>query len=115
MTISVPGWSRVDYLLEYLVNSNISMIFLLFGIFVDDKMKKVGIKKDSLVNILNIPDISNTAKTGSVSKMVDRVKFWLIIKKFIKIIFYLFLRRLYNERVIHFLCLFLHVQNIILW
>ena len=93
MTISVPGWSRVDYLLEYLVNSNISMIFLLFGIFVDDKMKKGGIKKDSLVNILNIPDIANTAKTGPVSKMVDRVKFWLIIKKIHKNYFLSFFKK----------------------
>ena len=40
MTILVPSWSRADYLLEYWINSNIFLIFILFGIFVDNKMKK---------------------------------------------------------------------------
>ena len=40
MTILVPGWSRADALLEYLINSNIILIFIHFGIFVDNKMKK---------------------------------------------------------------------------
>ena len=41
MTILVPGWSQVDYLLEYSTNSNMFLIFLiLFGIFVDNKIKK---------------------------------------------------------------------------
>ena len=40
MTILVPGWSRADYLLEYSINSNILLIFILFGIFVDNKLKK---------------------------------------------------------------------------
>ena len=54
------------------------MIFILFGIIVDlKKSKKVGIKKDSVVKILNILDIVNTTKTGPVSIMV----FWLLIKK----------------------------------
>ena len=48
MTILVPGWSRADYLLEYSVNS-FFYDFILLRIIVDDKMKKVGIKKDSLV------------------------------------------------------------------
>ena len=46
------------------------MIFILFMIFVNDKMKK-GIKNDSLGKILNIHDIVNTAKTGPGSKMVE--------------------------------------------
>ena len=51
MTILVPGWSRADYLLEYSTNSNILSILILFGIFVNNKMKKkVGIKRVSLVN-----------------------------------------------------------------
>ena len=36
-------------------------IFILFGIFVDNKMKKVGIKKVFRVKILNILDIVNNA------------------------------------------------------
>ena len=41
MTILVPGWSQADYLLEYSINANIFfLIFILFGIFVDNKMKK---------------------------------------------------------------------------
>ena len=40
------------------------------------KSKKVGIKKDTLVNILNIIDIVNAAKTGPGSKMVDRVRYF---------------------------------------
>ena len=35
-----PGWSQVDYLLEYLTNYNIFLFFILFGIFVDNKIKK---------------------------------------------------------------------------
>ena len=40
MTILVPGWSQADYPLEYSINSNILLILILFGIFVDNKMKK---------------------------------------------------------------------------
>ena len=40
MTIFVPGWSRADYFLEYSTNSNLFFICILFGIFVDNKMKK---------------------------------------------------------------------------
>ena len=40
MTILVRGWSQVDYLLEYSTNSNIFLFFILFGIFVDNKIKK---------------------------------------------------------------------------
>ena len=41
MTILVPGWSQVDNLLEYSTNSNIFFLFfILFGIFVDNKIKK---------------------------------------------------------------------------
>ena len=47
MTILVLGWSRADYLLECSINSNIVLIFILFGIFVDNKMNKVVIKKVS--------------------------------------------------------------------
>ena len=70
MAILVSGWSQADYLLEYSINSN---IFILFGIFVDKKRKKVGFKKVSLVKMFNILDIVITAKTGPWSKMIDRV------------------------------------------
>ena len=40
MTVLVLGWSRAHYLLEYPINSNIFLILILFGIFVDDNMKK---------------------------------------------------------------------------
>ena len=77
MTILVPGWSRADYLLEYSINSNIIFfIFILFVIFVDNKMKKVGIKKVSLVIYFNILDIVITAKNGTGSKMIDRVRYF---------------------------------------
>ena len=56
------------------MNSNIYYDFYTLWDLVDDKMKKkAGIKKHSLVEILNIPDIAYTAKTGPGSKMVDRV------------------------------------------
>ena len=56
-------------------------IFILFGIFVDDKMiKKDGIKKVSLVKIISILDLVNTAKTGTGSKLVNGPVFWLLIK-----------------------------------
>ena len=71
MTILVPGWSRADYLLEYSVNSFFFMIFILLRIIVDDKMKKVGIKKDSLVKILNIYSTSSMPQ-----KLVPSLK-WL--------------------------------------
>ena len=45
MTILVRGWSQVDYLLEYSINSDIFFICIPFGIFVDNKMKKVGSKR----------------------------------------------------------------------
>ena len=51
------------------------LIFILFGIFVDNKLKRVGIKKVSLVKFWNILDIFNTAKTGPGSKMHDRVRY----------------------------------------
>ena len=51
-TILVPGWCRADYHLEYSIKSDIFFIFILFGIFVNNKTKKVGIKKVSLVKIL---------------------------------------------------------------
>ena len=51
-TILDPGRSRADYLLEYSINSDIFIICILFEIFVDNKLKKVGIKKVSLVKIL---------------------------------------------------------------
>ena len=40
------------------------------------KRKKVGIKKDSLVKILNIPDIVKITKNWSGSKMVYRVRYF---------------------------------------
>ena len=70
ITILVLGWSRADYLLEYSVNS-FFMIFILLRIIVDDKMKKVGIKKDSLVKILNIYSTSSMPQ-----KLVPSLK-WL--------------------------------------
>ena len=70
MTILVPGWSRADYLLEYSVNS-FFYDFILLRIIVDDKMKKVGIKKDSLVKILNIYSTSSMPQ-----KLVPSLK-WL--------------------------------------
>ena len=70
MTILVLGWSRADYLLEYSVNS-FFMIFILLRIIVDDKMKKVGTKKDSLVKILNIYSTSSMPQ-----KLVPSLK-WL--------------------------------------
>ena len=60
MTILVPGWSRADYLLEYLINS-IFFTFILFVIFLDDDMKKRDLKGFSSDFFLNILDIVNTA------------------------------------------------------
>ena len=45
MTIFVTGWSQADYLLEYSINSDIFFICILFGIFVDNKMKKLESKR----------------------------------------------------------------------
>ena len=46
-----------------------------FGFFVDERDKKNA----SLVKILSILDIVITAKTGTGSKLVDRVRyFWLL-------------------------------------
>ena len=41
------GWPRADYLLGYSIKSNIYifLFFMLFGIFVDDNMKKLGSKR----------------------------------------------------------------------
>ena len=61
MTILVPGWSQADYLLENSINSDIFFICILFGIFVDNKMKKSWKQKVSLVIFFNILDIINTA------------------------------------------------------
>ena len=67
------------------------MIFILLRIIVDDKMKKVGIKKGfSSENFEYILDIVNAAKTGPESKMVDRVRYFRYLSKgsrVIKIIF----------------------------
>ena len=61
------------------------MIFILLRIIVDDKMKKVGIKKDSLVKILNIYSTSSMPqKTGPESKMVDKVRYFRYLSKRIK-------------------------------
>ena len=96
MTILVQGWSWANYLLKYSIKSNIILIFILFGIFVDNKMKKVGIKKVSLVKFFNILDIVITAKACPGSKMIDRVRYFgclIQINKSHKTSFYPFLRR----------------------
>ena len=84
LTILVPVWSRADYLLEYSVNS-FFYDFILLRIIVDDKMKKVGIKKDSLVKILIIYLTSSMPqKLVPESKMVDRVRYFRYLSKRIK-------------------------------
>ena len=49
------------------------LIFIPFGIFLNNNMKKIAIQKVSVVKFSNIPDIFNTPKTGPGSKMHDRV------------------------------------------
>ena len=76
-------------------------------------MKKKWDKNGFSMKILNILDIVNTTKTGPESKMVDRVWYFAYQLKRIKSntkSLYAFLRRPYNEHVIQFLCLNLHVQ-----
>ena len=54
---------------------------MLFGIFVDNKMKKVGIKKVWIVKILNILDIINTAIEKLMTILVPG---WLSLRIFNK-------------------------------
>ena len=84
-------------------------IFILFGIFVDNKMKKKLNQKGFSNEIFNIGllDIVITAKTGPGSKMIDRVQYFgglLKITKIHKKTFYPFLRRPYNEHMVQFSC-----------
>ena len=67
MVILVPGWSRAEFLVQIFV-----LIFILFGIFVDDILKKNGKLNVTVVKFWNILDIVNTAKTDRGSKM----RFW---------------------------------------
>ena len=97
MTILVPGWYQGRLYLRILNQFK----------FIDNKTKKVGNIKVSLVIFFTILNIVNIAKTGPRSKMIDRVRYFgclIKITKSHKKSFYSFLRRPYNEHMFQFSC-----------